>query len=181
MRASAFCWRAACQRCGGNPPAPAFPRRGKRGSSDFLAAAGSSSLAPIAGTPTGTVRTRSTTTLPSILITNLYVNALDPLSRSLAGRASSTPLPCFYPHSQMGRAGARWKLGFDLKPRSITTVTDLSCWVLPSCERSPKDQSYQTQSPEQGGGCRLGLRKLLEACWPSRHQLMLAICRSTLR
>src|SRR6185295_703341 len=37
-----FCWRAACQRRGGNPPAPAFPRRGKRerGRSNFLAAAG---------------------------------------------------------------------------------------------------------------------------------------------
>jgi hypothetical protein len=44
-------------------------------------------------------------------------------------------------------------LGSDLKPGSITTVTDLGCWVLPSCERSLKDQSYQTQSPEQGGGC----------------------------
>src|SRR6516164_4509228 len=44
MCASAFCWRTACQRRGGNPPAPAFPRRGKRerGSSGFLAAAGSS-------------------------------------------------------------------------------------------------------------------------------------------
>ena len=30
MRDSVFCWRAACQRRGGNPPAPAFPRRGKR-------------------------------------------------------------------------------------------------------------------------------------------------------
>jgi len=44
MRASAFCWRAACQRRGGNPPAPAFPWRGKRerGGSNFLAAAGTS-------------------------------------------------------------------------------------------------------------------------------------------
>ncbi len=30
MRASAFCWRVACFRRGGNPPAPACPRRGKR-------------------------------------------------------------------------------------------------------------------------------------------------------
>ena len=30
MRASVFCWLAACFRRGGNPPAPAFPRRGKR-------------------------------------------------------------------------------------------------------------------------------------------------------
>jgi hypothetical protein len=90
MRASAFCWRAACQRLGGNPPAPAFPRRGKRerGRSGFLAAARSSSLAPLAGTPTGRVRARSSTTVLSIMITNLYVNPLVPLSRSLAGRAT---------------------------------------------------------------------------------------------
>ena len=69
---------------------------------------------------------------------------------------------------------ARCKLGSDLKPRSITTVTDLGCWVLPSCERSLKDQSYQTQSPEQGGGF-LCLPKLLEVCWPPRYQLMLAL------
>ena len=38
MRASGFGWRAACLRRGGNPPAPAFPRRGKRerGRSDSL-------------------------------------------------------------------------------------------------------------------------------------------------
>jgi hypothetical protein len=74
MRASAFCWRAACQRLGGNPPVPAFPRRGKRerGRSDFAAG----------------IRARSTTTLLSIMITNLYVNPLDPLSRSLGGRAT---------------------------------------------------------------------------------------------
>src|SRR5215472_9165491 len=39
MCASAFCWPTACQRRGGNPPAPAFPRRVKRGRSNFLAAA----------------------------------------------------------------------------------------------------------------------------------------------
>ena len=46
MCASAFCRHTACQRRGGNPPAPAFPRRGKRerGSSDVLDAAGISSL-----------------------------------------------------------------------------------------------------------------------------------------
>ena len=33
-------------------------------------------------------------------------------------------LPCFYPHSEWA-ALARCKLGSDLKPRSITQVTDL--------------------------------------------------------
>src|SRR5215472_8652944 len=39
MGASAVCWRTACQRRGGNPPAPAFPWRGKRerGRLDVLA------------------------------------------------------------------------------------------------------------------------------------------------
>src|ERR1700689_5519000 len=39
MRASVLCWRAACLRRGGNPPAPACPRRRKRerGRTQFLA------------------------------------------------------------------------------------------------------------------------------------------------
>ena len=127
MRASAFCWRAACQRLGGNPPAPAFPRRGKRerGRSDFLAAAG--------------IRARSTTTFLSIVITNLYAQSARSASQKscwprhpLLCRASIRTLhgPCW----------ARCILGSDLKPRSITTVTDLGCWVLPSFRRSLKDQ-----------------------------------------
>jgi hypothetical protein len=41
MRASAFCWRAACA-AWGEPARPGFPRRGngKRGEIKFLAAAG---------------------------------------------------------------------------------------------------------------------------------------------
>ena len=73
-----------------------------------------------------------------IPVTNLYVDPLDPLSRSLAGATHC--LPCFYPHSEWAAFAARCKLGFDLKPRSITTVTDLGCWVLPSTRRSLKDQ-----------------------------------------
>src|SRR5215470_112618 len=44
-------------------------------------------------------------------------------------------LPCFYPHSKWATSGPRCMLGFDLKPRSITAVTDLAanftaveCW-----------------------------------------------------
>jgi hypothetical protein len=36
-------------------------------------------------------------------------------------------LPCFYPHSKWATSGPRCMLGFALKPRSITTVTDLGC------------------------------------------------------
>ena len=35
MCASAVCWRAACQRRGGNPPAPAFPQRGETGKGEI--------------------------------------------------------------------------------------------------------------------------------------------------
>ena len=135
MRASAFCWRAACQRLGGNPPTPAFPRRGKRerGRSDFLAAAG--------------IRARSTTTPLSIMITNLYVDPLVPAFPKSCW-CHPTPLPCFYPHSH-GPHWARCMLGSDLKPWSITTVTDLGCWVLPSCGRSLKDQATKRSHPNK--------------------------------
>ena len=48
--------------------------------------------------------------------------------------------------------GPHWawcKLGSDLKPRSITTVTDLGCWVLPSCRRSLKDQAAERSHPNK--------------------------------
>jgi hypothetical protein len=47
------------------------------------------------------------------------------------------PLLCraFYPDSH-GPHWARCMLGSDLKPRSITTVTDLGCWVLLFLRRS---------------------------------------------
>ena len=41
-----------------------------------------------------------------------------------------------------GPRWARCKLGSDLKPRSITNVTDLGCWVLPSAARSLKDHRF---------------------------------------
>ena len=107
MGASAFCWRAACQRRGGNPPAPAFPRRGKRerGSSDFLAAAGSSRWhSASAGHAAGLLCARSSSTFLSITITK-------PIGRSARSAfpevllAPPTPLPCFYPHSQWAALG----------------------------------------------------------------------------
>jgi len=74
MGASAVCWRTACQRRGGNPPAPAFPWRGKRerGRLDFLAAAGSSRLPSADGRhAAGFAGARSSTTFLSISITNI--------------------------------------------------------------------------------------------------------------
>jgi hypothetical protein len=96
--------------------------------------------------------------------------ALGQLFRSLAGATHC--LPCFYPHSN-GPRWARCKLGSDLKPRSITIVTDLGCWVLPSLRRSFERSSDNTQSPEQGGGCR-ACQKLPDICWPASGQLMSA-------
>ena len=87
--------------------------------------------------------------------------------------APPTPLPCFYPHSKWAVIDPV-QVGVRSQAQVHHQVTDLGCWVLPSCERSLKDQSYQTQSPEQGGGC-LCSPKLLEVCWPPRHQLMLAL------
>src|SRR5215831_7421932 len=40
-------------------------------------------------------------------------------------------------------------LGSDLKPRSITTVTDLGCWVLPSTWRSLKDHRVIRSHPNK--------------------------------
>jgi len=46
--------------------------------------------------------------------------------------APPTPLPCFYPHSQMGRTGPGASWGPISSPGPFTTVTDLGCWALPS-------------------------------------------------
>ena len=55
-------------------------------------------------------------------------NILDPL-RTKSYRETladaTPPLPCFYPHSEWAASGPGAMLGFDLKPRSITTVTNL--------------------------------------------------------
>ena len=48
-----------------------------------------------------------------------------------------------------GPRWARCKLGSDLKPRSITTVTDLGCWVLPSTVRSLKDRVSERSHPNK--------------------------------
>ena len=136
MCASAFCWHTACQRRGGNPPAHAFPwGKRERGCSDFLVAAGSSRWQSAnVGHAAGLLCARCSSMFLSITITKLVGRS----ARSAFPEvllAPPTPLPCFYPHSH-GPQWARCMLGSDLKPRSITTVTDLGCWVLPSLRRS---------------------------------------------
>ena len=54
------------------------------------------------------------------------------------------------------------------------TVTDLGCWGAAIYSAISGGSARNTQSPEQGGGC-LCLPKLLDVCWPPRHQLMLAM------
>ena len=53
----------------------------------------------------------------------------------------------------IGPRWARCMLGSDLMPRSITAVTDLGLLGLQSTRRSHRP-AIETQSPEQGGGCR---------------------------
>src|SRR4029077_15504650 len=54
----------------------------------------------------------------------------------------------------MGRLRARCKLGFDRKPRSITTVTELGLLGAAIYRAIFNRPAIETQSPEQGGGCR---------------------------
>jgi hypothetical protein len=60
------------------------------------------------------------------------------------------PIPCRASIRTLnGPRWARCKLGSDLKPRSITTVTDLGCWVLPSTARSLKDRVFGRSHPNK--------------------------------
>ena len=108
MCASAFGWHIACQRRGGNPPAPAFPRRGKRerGRSDFLAAAGSSSWR-------GADR-RHAAGVFALLPPFPPDSDHQPICRLCRSArfafpevllAPPTPLPCFYSHSKWAALG----------------------------------------------------------------------------
>ena len=82
------------------------------------------------------------------------------------------PLPCFYPHSN-GPFWARCKLGFDRKPRSITIVTNLGLLGAAIYRAVLNRPAIETQSPEQGGGCRR-LPNFPDNPWFWRHQLMSA-------
>jgi hypothetical protein len=148
MCASAFCWHTACQRRGGNPPAHAFPWGKRERGIRFLAATVSSRWRSASvGHAPGLLCARSSSMFLSITITKLVGRS----ARSAFPEvllAPPTPLPCFYPHSH-GPQWARCMLGSDLKPRSITTVTDLGCWVLPSTRRSLKDHGVQRSHPNK--------------------------------
>ena len=59
-----------------------------------------------------------------ISVTEHHGSASNQVLRETLVVDCTPPLPCFYPHSGWA-FWARCKLGFDRKPRSITTVTDL--------------------------------------------------------
>ena len=67
----------------------------------------------------------------------------------------------------------RCKLGFDRKPRSITIVTNLGLLGAAIYRAVLNRPAIETQSPEQGGGCRR-LPNFPENPWFWRHQLMSA-------
>jgi hypothetical protein len=107
MCASAFCWHTACQRRGGNPPAPAFPRRGKRekGCSEFLVAAGSSRWhSANVRHAAGLLCARSCSTFLSIPI-NQSISRSARFAFPKSCWRHPTPLPCFYPHSEWAAMG----------------------------------------------------------------------------
>jgi hypothetical protein len=126
MCASAFCWRTACQRRGGNPPAPAFPRGNGKGGDQ-------TSLLPQA-VRAGVVRMPGTRLVYCVLA---LLPRFSPLRSPTYMSIRSIRFPeVLLAHPLICRASirtlhgphwARCKLGSDLKPRSITTVTDLGC------------------------------------------------------
>ena len=161
MCTSAFCWRTACQRRGGNPPAPAFPRRGKRerGRADFLAAAGSSRWRSAnAGHAAGLLCACSSSTFLSINDHQTY-RSIRSYRFPEVLLAPPTPLPCFYPHSPWAALGPV-QVGVRSQAQVHHTVTDLGCWGAAIYPAISGGSARDTQSPEQGGGC-LCLPKLL--------------------
>ena len=106
MCASAVCWRTACQRRGGNPPAPAFPRRGngKEGvQTSLLPQAVRVVVVRMPGTPLvycvlallprfSPFRSPTYMSIRSIRFPEVLL-------------APPTPLPCFYPHSLWAAIG----------------------------------------------------------------------------
>ena len=68
---------------------------------------------------------------------------------------------------------ARCKLGFDHKPRFITTVTNLGLLGAAIYRAILNRPAIETQSPEQGGGCRR-LPNFPDSSRFLRHQLISA-------
>jgi hypothetical protein len=101
-------------------------------------------------------------------------NVFDPLrtksdDETLAD--ATPPLPCFYPHSEWAalRPGAIW--GPIISPRSITPVTDLGLLGAAIYRAILNRPAIETQSPEQGAGCRC-LPNLHDQLWFPHHQLL---------
>ena len=67
-----------------------------------------------------------------------------------------------------GPCWARCKLGFDRKPRSATTVTNLGLLGAAIYRAIFNRPAIETQSPEQGGGCRR-LPNFPDNPWLWRH------------
>jgi hypothetical protein len=153
MRASAVCWRAACVRrggnppaaCvrrGGNPPAPAFPRRGKRergNQSSLLPQAVLFCADCVDAISCAVYQSFFPDNLP--LLKTSLTNVVDPLLTSVPDICRHLLLAVLLSALSRGRPWARCILRSDLRPRSVTVVMDLGCWVLPSRRRSLKDHS----------------------------------------
>ena len=132
---------------GGTRPPRLSPGKRDRGSSDFLAA-GSSRWCGADGRRAGGICARSSSTFLSITITKLIGRS----ARSTLSQKSCWLHPLLCRASIRTLNGPHWarcKLGSDLKPRSITTVTDLDCWVLPSGRRSLKDRVVVRSHPNK--------------------------------
>jgi hypothetical protein len=103
MGASAFCWRAACQRRGGNPPG--FPPEGETGKGEFRLPCCPQAVR--AGPDGRHARWLSVCSLyhfslhyyhqPNMSIRSIRFPEVLP--------APPTPLPCFYPHSSWAAMG----------------------------------------------------------------------------
>jgi hypothetical protein len=150
MCASAFCWHTACPAAWGGtrPPRLSPGGNGKGGVQTSLLP--QAVRAGVVGMPGTRLVYCVLALLPrfSPLRSPTYMSIRSiRFSRSLA---SATPLLCRASIRTLSRPRlARCKLGSDLKPRSITTVTDLGCWVLPSCGRSLKDQADFRSHPNK--------------------------------
>ena len=135
---------------GTRPPRLSPGGKRERGSSDFLAAAGSLSLHDADGrdaTSGVCARFFSTTFSLQITITNIYVDLS--ISFPEVSSAPPTPLPCFYPHSKWAALGpVHVGVRFQAQVHHHL-VMDLGCWVLPSRVRSLKDHSTQRSHPNK--------------------------------
>ena len=142
-RASGVGWRGTCVGVGGTVPAPAFPPGKRERGIRFLAAAGDLISAEA-----------------DVCSSLAHPRPRRLASLTLYGPAANQSFPKFAGVIHLRRASIRTlndlhtgcMLEFDLKPRSVTTVTDLGCWVLPSLSRSLSDLASISSHPNKGCG-----------------------------